>query len=285
MIYDDLAVCLCIFNPTKSVNIYNNFLKICGQLEEDKVPVFIIEMIFEGDAPYTTQCPNTVHVYSKSYMFQKEKLYRVLEKSIPKEYTKLLFLDADILFERPDWYDKISEALNEYDVVQPFNRAKYMGKDNIDIVLVKSSFIKNKGFGNCHQGFAWAMRRAYYNEVGFFDYSFIGGGDSYSASFFINKPFSDDIKCPMYKIQRDKYLEYIKNRPPKVSYCSQSIFHLYHGDIQNRQYAERKKLFENVVGTFDDLIYENEYGIFEWKDRETWNPKILEYFKNRKDDD
>jgi hypothetical protein len=89
-----------VFNPAWTKRMIMNYLYTKTQLDREKIPNFTIELVYPGRAP---ELPDAFHVKTNSYMFHKENLYRVLETKIPKKYTKLAFLDCDLLFEDMSW--------------------------------------------------------------------------------------------------------------------------------------------------------------------------------------
>jgi hypothetical protein len=40
----------------------------------------------------------------------------------------------------------------------------------------------------------------------------------------------------------------------------------------------------NIQGEIDDYLQKNKDGVFEWKEKQKWNPLYLQYFKKRDDD-
>ena len=86
-------------------------------------PVYTLELVFSNEQP---EIADAMHVYGNSYMFHKELLYRILEKRIPENYTKLAFLDCDLIFSNVSWYKQTSELLDRFDVVQPFEFAEWL---------------------------------------------------------------------------------------------------------------------------------------------------------------
>jgi hypothetical protein len=113
----DLAVCIVIFNPAKSKKLIENYFTMVGLLNE--LPVFTLELVYPGRQH---EIPEAIHVQGSSFMFQKENLCRLLEKAIPAKYTKLAFLDADIMFDDPHWYIRASKHLDYCDVIQLFDQ-------------------------------------------------------------------------------------------------------------------------------------------------------------------
>ena len=279
----DMAICLVVFNPSKTKRILMNYFYAKNQFDLQKLPVFTIELVYNGQEP---EIPDAFHVHSNSIMFHKENLYRILETKIPKKYTKLAFLDCDILFSDPCWYSKTSKLLNEYDVVQPFENAHWTDLTYTHIELTRKTVLEMKkpmwDF-NYHPGFAWCMKRDWYNSVGFFDYAISGSGDTLSTVAWLKKSFPRNFQS-LPKALQSEYTKFLNKLCPKITYLKGvNVMHLYHGSRDNRQYAIRHKILE-VNQSVLDLIKVNSDGVFEWKNPNLWNPVFFEYFQNRKDD-
>jgi hypothetical protein len=73
-------------------------------------------------------------------MFHKENLCRILERKIPSKFTKLVFLDADIIFNSDEWYTKTSELLDTNDVVQVFDKCHWLDTNGY-ITLTRESVL------------------------------------------------------------------------------------------------------------------------------------------------
>ena len=296
----DTAVLIAFFNPAKFKRILKNALYIISILKEAQIPYFVIECTFNNSKP---QIPGaTLVVNSDSYMFYKEQLLNKLEPSVPEKYTKLVFLDADILLDTPDWIDQSSEALDNFDIIQPFNQASWLTPDNTRIRSKKMSYafaivtkktINIDTIHDYHPGFAWGMKRDVFRKIGgFFTHSIIGGGD---VSFILNVfpiEVTDDIFytaiTPHFgKIIIDAWHEYnskFKQVNPKLGFLANKALHLFHGLQQNRQYASRyQDISKAMTGAWDDEITVNSDGLFEFKRPEV-NKVVLNYFKGRNED-
>ncbi len=278
----DLAICLIIFNPAKSKKLISNYFTMVKKLEG--FPIFTLELVFNDREP---DIPDAFHVYGHSYMFHKENLCRLLEQQVPEKYKKIAFMDADLFYDDKNWYYQTSKLLDSYDVVQMFETAHWMNSKNTEKELSRKSvlFMKEEEFNhNYHPGFAWAFRREYYNDVGYFDWAVSGSGDTLSAAKWLNKSLPLNFKS----LPRPLHTEYIKyfNKPnPKITYLKGvNIYHLYHGSRANRQYSERHKmLFINQ--DIKELVFLNNQGVYEWTNKPEWNEIFLNYFINRKDDE
>jgi hypothetical protein len=261
-----------------------NFLFVVNKFKLEKLPVFMIELVFEDREP---EIAKAIHIRGNSYMFHKERLYRILEKTIPLKYTKLAFLDADVVFDDISWYDKTSHLLDRYDVVQPFEKAHWLDLTYTEKQLTRDSAVLMQGetySSTYHPGFAWCMTREWYNKVGFFDYSVSGSGDTLSVAAWLKKKFPANFKsCP--KSIQNVYEDFYAKPSPNITFLKgMEISHLYHGSRKKRQYARRHELLETDQD-IRSLLKLNLDGVFEWNNPAEWNPKFLQYFLERNDDD
>lgn len=284
----DTAVCLCFFSPAGFKRPKENFLYVYKLLTNAKIPTFTIECVIGNQTPLLEN--PTLQVRSESCLFYKEQLYNLLVPKVPEQYTKLIFLDGDILFEDKNWIDNISNLLNTYNVVQPFETAVLMDINFQPIFIKKSLFygIKNDNFKNQpidkhHHGFSYALTRTFYNKIGgFFDKCIIGGGDTAFATLFhrtIIPSFYSSVIQPEYSRWNRNIEE------ENITYLPTTIYHLYHGSDKNRKYANRHILLEQFdLKCWDDFVYKNKEGVYEIKNKKI-NEIMKQYFISRKEDE
>jgi len=296
----DTAVLIAFFNPARFKRILKNALYIISILREKSIPCYVIECTFHKSKP---QIPDaTLVVNSDSYMFYKEQLLNKLETLVPEKYTKLVFLDADVLLDTPDWIDQISASLNHYDILQPFNQACWLTPDNTRIRSKKMSYafaivtrktINRGTLHDYHPGFAWAIKRDIFRKLGgFFPRSIIGGGD---VAFILNmfpiqvtdELFYQAINPDFGKIILEAWRAYndtFKKVNPKLGFLANRALHLFHGVKENRQYVTRyQDIYKSMNGTWDEEILTNSDSLFEFKRPEV-NKVVLNYFKGRNED-
>lgn len=293
----DTAILLAFYNPVPFKRILRNMLYIIQCLKEKNIPYFVIECVFNGAQPEIPDATMVVH--SNSYMFYKEQLLNKLETVVPEQYTKIVCLDGDIMFDSPDWVNQVSVSLNDNDIIQPFSQACWLTPDNTKIRSKKPSYavgivgnrLKSpRSVHLFHPGFAWAFKREVFRKMGgFFDRAVVGNGDM----LFVFNFFRDSVpETWINEVLRsrfilDKWPEYhdrIKEIKPKIGYLSNKALHLFHGVRQNRQYTTRYKSVSHMLtGTWDDQITVNADGLFEFKNQEL-SKGVLEYFKRRNED-
>jgi hypothetical protein len=280
----DMAVCFVYFNASNSKRILMNFLYVQNMMQLAQIPTFTMEVYSNKPAIY-----KSFRIKSDSVLFHKERLFYLLEKQVPAKYTKLLFLDADIVFDNPNWYDDLSKALDTYDIVHPYEKAiwldlTYTKKINECETVVKYfSEHCTIGYG-CHVGFAWAFKRQCYNQYGFFQHCIVGSGDSLSCMAW----FEQDSSLLAYQVRSKyevpAYIEFCKSitYSPKISYIGGNVYHLYHGTLSGRKYVDRHSIFKDVEDV-RTILKEDESGLFEITDPKIAQ-KVKDYFKSRNDD-
>jgi hypothetical protein len=276
----DVAVLIPFFNPANSVRILQNLLLVKHIHEISEIPTYYIELAFDSQPFILAESDNVFHYRSDSYMFYKENLLALAVKRLGPAFTKLVFLDADILFDASDWYDQVSSALDTYQVIQPYKEAVDLAL-NFKTSTVRPSCIYTERTG--HTGFAWACQRSWFESIDFFQYAVIGGGDGVFAHMIgaridthaVYKMLLSTIKPPISK-----------------SYIDMKIFHLPHGLKTKRQYNSRIDDLKNAmrllrVSNLRDMIHVREDGLLLWKPTyaEPMNRLIKRYFELRGDDE
>lgn len=274
----DMAICFVYFNPMKSKRILMNYLYTVEKLNTAKIPYYTIELCF-GEP----EIKKAIHVSGKSFMFHKERLCRLVERRVSWWYSKVMFLDAGIVFNNPKWYSQVSALLYSRDVVQPFEKTVWLDityKEPLNERYGVARMDRKAVFdSNLHPGFAWAFNRAWYRKVGFFDYGITGSGDTLSVGAWLNVPFKPDYLAEALKPAFD---EFNKLPKPTLANIKGTAYHLWHGTRENSTYLERHSILEGVSDVRDILVL-NKDGVFELTDSKI-NKKLEEYFMSRDDD-
>jgi hypothetical protein len=232
-----------------------------------------------GDQPPMLASP-TLRFHSKSALFYKEALWNRLEQAIPEQYTKICFLDSDIIFDRPDWLDEISTLLDTHDVVHHFkichrlNHNFHIDRTTISYVsTTDNKALKDPGFGIC-------LTRSFFKKIGgFFDKCVMTSGDYY----FIRVALLQENIYTFPSID-DDFLEYKKKFiGAKYTFLPCTILHLYHGTCQKRDYAGFSSMLDKVNTNWSNIAILNSDGFWELKDS-ALNSKFIDYFKSREED-
>jgi hypothetical protein len=276
----DMAIGLVFFNPARSKRMLMNYFYTIEKLKLARIPYYTLELVFNKQEP---EIANAFHVWGMSHMFHKERLCTLLEGMIPWYYSKVLFLDADVIFGNPNWYSDVSSALSDHDVVQPFTTAVWMDLTYKKISQIRESVIymdKAKTFDHkLHPGFAWAFRRKWFRKVGFFEYGVTGSGDTLSAAAWLGVKFPTTYLKPALI---PAYKEFDAHPKPRMTCAPGAVYHLYHGTHVKRRYVDRHTMLDGVKD-IRKVIRPNWQGVWEFSVRGL-SEKLQQYFIEREDD-
>lgn len=276
----DICVAFCFFNPCGYVRPLQNLTFFEHKLRLAKIPYYSIEMVI-GDKPPMVANP-TVRVKSKSSLFYKEALWNRLEREIPPKYTKIAFIDSDVIFSEANWLDKLSTLLDSCDLVHPFETVDRLDLSYKKVDTLISSLKNNNTSGS---GMGWAITRECFRKInGFFENGILGNGDTLFYDCIRENINENDNQ---YLLIKDSFMAYRSNFmkvSPTVTYLDMHIFHLSHGTIKNRQYGSRHtEILGKINATWDTLFSVNSDGFWELND-DSLDKKMIDYFTSRKED-
>ena len=298
-IEEKLNVILVISNPclyTRRYILLNEFVKRIEN-EEENVELYIVEMIYPGQKFAVTRKNNKHHLQLRTNIpiWHKENMINLGTTLLPPNWKAFAWIDADIEFESTTWALDALKVLNgTYDVIQLFSHAVDMDHDKTTLNIFQSfgySFVKHKKIGKkgldyFHPGYAWAItRRAYEKIGGIYDKGILGSGDSIMAMSFINKvdKMNNISYHPDYNNSMLEFQDKSKNL--RLGYVHGVIRHYFHGSKKNRQYTERWELLKKNQYSPKDLTYDNGILIPTENFTKEFQDDILNYFKERKEDD
>ena len=301
-IEDKLNVIIVISNPCLYARRYILLKEFVKRIEEEEkhVRVFIVEMTYKKQRFIISDSKNKQHLQLRTEVpiWHKENMVNLAVKYLlPKSYKAFAWIDADIEFESSSWALDTLKILNgTKDIVQVYSHALDMNRDETNINIFNSfgySYTKNKkyttkGIDYWHPGFGWAITRKAYEKIGgLYDKGILGSGDSIMALSLIGKV--SNMNNVNYHIDyNNSMVQYQENaKKLRLGYTPGVIRHHYHGTKQNRKYVERwKLLMEYQYSPIEHLKYD-EKGILipTAQFPPGFKDAILQYFKDRKEDD
>jgi len=301
-IEEKLNVIIVISNPclyAKRYILMKEFIKRINN-EEKNVNLFVVEMIYENQKFIITSDKNKNHLQLKTNtpLWHKENMINLgVKYLLPKNYKAFAWIDADVEFENNSWALDTLKILNgSKDIVQLFSHCLDMDPEKNNLNIYNSfgySFNKNKkysgnGLDHWHPGYAWAMTRKAYEQIGgLYDKGILGSGDSIMSLSFINKSHGMTNNS-YHKDYTNSILEYQnKLSTLRLGYVPGVIRHYYHGTKKNRQYTERWAILKKH--NYSPLIHVtyDEKGIIIPTDLFTnqFKEDIMNYFRERKEDE
>jgi hypothetical protein len=178
------------FNPLNYRSRREHYDTFRAELERNGVTLYTIEGYFPGSAPTLTSYDRVTGVELSSVLWHKERLLNLLIAALPERYTKVAWLDCDLIFADPAWHERTADSLDSYGMVQCFGdvlqlrpgaKNPYPG-DSLGPGFAKA-LADSAGFGysgirvHGRTGFAWAARRDFLQDVGLYDTHILGGSD------------------------------------------------------------------------------------------------------------
>ncbi len=191
----DLWCITTYFNPCHYRTRQENYARFGAPLREAGIPLLTVECAF-GDDPFElAPGPDVLQVRCPHVLWQKERLINLAVGRLPADARKVAWLDDDILFTNPRWAVETAHLLDEWVVVQPFERVVRLkqGKWNADgdeytvesfaAVTRRDPQTLHAGtfHAHGHTGFAWAARRGWLAQHGLYEAFLSGNADHYMA--------------------------------------------------------------------------------------------------------
>jgi hypothetical protein len=298
-IENNLHVIVVISNPCFYATRYKLFHEFIHRLEyEEHIQVYVVEMIYPGQTYIVTQENNPHHLqlFSEVPIWHKENMINLGVQLLPSDWKAMAWIDADIEFENTNWALDTLKILNgTKDIVQLFSHCVDMDKDESTMNMFSSfgfNFSKNKkyttkGFDYWHPGYAWAItRKAYENIGGLYDKGILGSGDNIMALSFINKA-NTFLNYDYHFDYKQSILDYqVKAKLLRLGYVPGIIRHYYHGSKKNRKYTERWQiLIKHQYSPKLHLKYNNGILVPTMMCSPKFKQDIMTYFKERKEDE
>ena len=272
-------------NPLGWEQPHRLYEQFAAHMLESGVVLHVVECAY-GDRPFTCALPGVHHigVRAKTMIWNKECLLNLGIMQVP-EAEYIAWIDADIFFRNPTWADDTLDALDLYDVVQPWSHAHDLGPKD-ELMTVHTSFAKVlhdggpvapngpgwwKGDGGPyvypHSGYAWAMtRRAFDGLGGLFDLGGMGSGDFHMAQALVG-----EADCSIPGGAAASYRAHVKRWEARakrvvdgnVGYVRGTIEHGFHGSKPKRNYLGRWDMFVKHQFCPDTDLIRNAYGVYE----------------------
>lgn len=253
----DTAIIACHFNPAGYERPRANLVQFLNSLSDVGFPVFMAEGSLPGHRRILPECDRVIHAEARSKIWLKESLLNLAETIVPPQFTKIAWVDADMIFSSLTWLPQLSTLLDSYQIAQPYSRVQYTDRDGKPTHVKSSAGIgslrgsPDRGNWAIHQpGGAMAAQRTLFTELGGLYNSTVGQGDSILALGALDRFSSHHPSCqvprPVYEDYRayaEKILDWTHGTIGVV--LDSTITHLWHGERNNRQYLDRLALLKD----------------------------------------
>jgi hypothetical protein len=282
-----------------------NYDRFRGRIDAAGIPLVTVECALGGRPFELPPGPGVRQVRGRDVMWQKERLLNVALAELPDDCRKVAWLDADVLFENPDWAAMTATKLDEFPVVQPFDRAVRLprgateddgrGESYPGFAAVSARqqqrLLAGDFAAHGHTGFAWAARREVLADRGLYDACIAGSGDHMMAHAFAGDWTSACVDRIIGAANRHRayFADWCRAVYPRVrarvGSVPGAVLHLWHGEVADRRYVDRNR--ELAGFGFDPAadVRVGASGCWEWASRK---PKLhrwaADYFGRRRED-
>jgi len=296
------------FNPHGYRNKVKHYRRFRQANQEQGLRLLSVELAFNNN-PFELNPEDAdllIRRRCRSVMWQKERLLNIALKALPPDCDKLVWLDADIIFDNDNWIEESCRLLEEYKVLQLFQYVVKLPKDvciweegHLPQRNVKTDKILSKAFKMSlpetasnhqlygHPGMAWAARRNWLERVGFYDKMILGSADFLMASAFYQdhspmrkKHFPDQLISDARCWERKVYHQVGSS----VYYTPGTIYHLWHGERSLRLLDCRLSVLKKYEFGVGDICL-NADECWEWATPKAQLHRwVEEYFKRRNEE-
>lgn len=293
-ILDVIAV---VSNPAEFSRRYELFDQFCARMALQKNVRLTTVELQQRARPFCTNAK--IKLTSKHEVWHKENLINVAVQHLPADWEYMAWVDADIIFQNEAWALDTINQLQTYSIVQMFSHAIDLGPKG-ETLQVHTGF----AYQHCqgapyprpgypatfwHPGYAWAMRRKMYDDLGgLLDFPILGSADHHMALAFIEK-VAISLNHRLHanylllcKIFEERCKMHLKQN---IGYVPGTILHCFHGDKKDRQYQSRWSIL--VDHQFDPLrdIKKDSLGLWQLEDNKPGlRDALRRYFRQRNED-
>ncbi|MBP7283572.1 MAG: hypothetical protein KBA66_18445 [Leptospiraceae bacterium] len=306
--HPEAVVISCFFNPQNSpyrLKAFNHFYESIQDVNH-----CIIECVIGNAKPQLPESPNIKRVYTENLLWHKEALLnKIISEYLPPKYKYIFWLDADILFTNPNWIVDGVRELETHNIIQPFEYCIHLEKDetkpSFDVEMFRKKVFdekysnrriwrsfsanfktatlthsQNENYNiHGHVGFAWGIRRDIIQKIPLYDRALIGGADHIIAHAAagqiphscITKSFTDNLEEVLSWSKK-----FYKAVQGKISFVEGDVYHIWHGDINKRQYLKRIQDFTEKT---KQIVEKDENGLYVTRSGDDIYMK--KYFKHR----
>ncbi len=298
------------FNPVGYASRLRNYHVFRANLA---VPLAVVELSRNGHFElHQDDAEIVVQITGRDVLWQKERLLNVALGRLPEDCGHVAWLDCDVIFASRDWTERADLALSKFDLIQLFSERCNLApevqvpsgdKSLCDSISESVAYKIAMGTAqaddfrrsdaplarNSTAGLAWAARRDLLKVHGLYDACILGSGDRAILCAAMGTFDYGVDAAGMHRCQIEHYLAWA--RPfyravgGRVGFIDGRIFHLWHGVLKNRQYAQRLEWLSRFgFDPFTDIALDPG-GCWRWNgNKAEMHEYVRSYFESRKED-
>lgn len=290
----DLAVITAHFNWSGYQRPVLNLLRFLREMDYQGIPVYGMELYLAGTVPLMARNHRwiCVEVGPENLLWQKEPMLNRIAREVPRHIPCIAAVDADVHFTNPRWAEMSVKTLALTPVIQPYSVAVW-GSESGRAEMSRLCAAKHglTGEWTTHPGFAWAFRREFFDEVGFYPWSVTGAGDTATATGLLDvqRFVSTENAIGELNILNGVADGWIAKAKDFMCGCQAGwvegqIWHEWHGSRKDRQYVHRHVIMNKI--DVREHVRLDHRGILEWTDAAPPDAReaLTHYFASRRED-
>ena len=277
--HSEAVIISCFFNPQKSPYRTKAFQKFYEDIKH--LNHLIVECVIGNNEPQLPSSDNIQTIYSESFLWHKEACLNYAISRLPKKYKYVFWIDADVIFTNKKWLtDGVKKLKSGFNIIQPFEFCVHLEQDKLrpsySALKAMMQYLPNqynskvwRSFSATyekfselsasidyntysHVGFAWGAKREVLEQCKLYDKGLVGGADHIIAlgavgklnHLSIRKSFTENLD-EIYIYQKKLFEATLG----KVGYIEGNLYHIWHGDIEKREYLKRIQDFTLTTNT------------------------------------
>lgn len=239
-------------------------------------------------------------------LWQKERLLNIGIAALPPEVDKVIWIDADVVFDNDQWVAQTAKRLEQFPIVQCFHDCIRLGKATDLSAIMQAKKNVRPGMGEerrqygfvaahrqnvkkvGHPGFAWAARRSLLEKHGLYDVNVVGCGDAVMACALKREMYvTEDMRSPAYEAHARGWMNrFADDVEHSASFIDGTVFHLWHGNARFRGYGDRTHRFGKTAFDPDRDLHLTSQGTWAWNEGVSANTRrtVARYFRSRRED-
>lgn len=290
----ELAVIVAHFNWPGFQRPVANLLRFLREMDLAGIPVYGMEIHRAGTEPLMKRNHRWLCLEAREehILWQKEPMLNRIARNVPEHIRFIAAVDPDIHFTNPRWAEASVRALDSTPAIQPFSEAVWAGRNGrAELTRVCSARHGLSREWSTHPGFAWAFRREFFDQVGFYVWSVTGAGDTVTATGLLDVPMFQSTENAIGRLNldsgiADEWFDAARRfmGGERAGWVGGQVWHEWHGSRQDRQYVHRHAVM-NRVDVLDHVRL-NDDGILEWTEsaRPEDRQALASYFDTRRED-
>lgn len=301
----------CYYNPLGYASRLLNYHRFRREL---KVPLVTVEWSLDGSTDLGPQDADVlIQVESPDLLWQKERLLNLAIEAVPSSCDKIAWLDCDLVFEDEGWAERVVRLLDTFPLVQTFSNlyemprqtgpgkldaqnayAKVLGimsalaAGTVDLDMRRGNIRLTPG---CASGGAWAATRQVMQAHGnFYDACILGSGDRAMFCAAVDRSADAIDYLHMNEPWAEHYLHWARSCHEairgEIGFAEGNVFHLWHGSLADRSYADRHKALQCFAFNPQQDIAMSPSGCWRWDSAKyEMHQHVRDYFQSRREDE